>query len=374
MNTCFDCVKTNFGFGMMRLPMIGDEIDFAQCNEMVDHFMAAGLTYFDTAHGYLDGKSEIALRECVVKRYPRERFTITNKLSGNFFKTEAEIYDVFQQQLDACGVDYFDFYLMHSQGKSNYGHFQACRAYEVAQELKKQGKVRHVGLSFHDTAEFLEQILTDHPEVELVQLQINYVDYEDAGVQGRRCLEVCKKHNKPVVVMEPVKGGILVNLPPEADQILRELKGGSNASYAIRFAASCPQVFMVLSGMSTIQQMEDNVSHMAHFVPLNEKEREAIEQVCQIFKKENLIACTGCRYCVDGCPKHILIPDVFADLNEVNRYQNWGAGFYYNDVHTLHNGKASDCIKCGQCEKICPQHLPIRQLLEKVAATFEKKK
>lgn len=372
MGKFFESVNNNFGFGMMRLPMIDGEIDFAQCNEMVDRFMAAGLTYFDTAHGYLDGKSEIALRECVVKRYPRDSFTITNKLSGNFFHSEEEVWQVFQQQLEACGVDYFDFYLLHSQGRTNYSHFQDCRAYEIAQELKKQGKVRHVGLSFHDTADFLEKILTDHPEVELVQLQINYVDYDDAGVQGRKCLEVCKKHHKPVVVMEPVKGGHLVNLPPEADQVLRALGGGSNASYAIRFAASCEQVFMVLSGMSTLAQMEDNLKHMAHFVPLNEQEQAAIGEVCRIFKKQNLIACTGCRYCVDGCPKNILIPDVFADMNVMTQHKDWNAEFYYRDVHTLHHGKASDCIKCGQCEKICPQHLPIRELLEKVAATFEK--
>ncbi|MCM1493575.1 MAG: aldo/keto reductase [Muribaculaceae bacterium] len=361
-----------FGFGCMRLPMQDGKIDFEECNRMVDAFMEAGFTYFDTAKGYLDGQSEVAVRECLVKRYPRESFTITDKLTANFFESEADIRKVFEEQLTACGVTYFDYYLMHAQGKSNYDKFQSCRAYGVAQELAAEGKIRHVGLSFHDSAEFLEKILTDHPEVELVQLQINYVDYDDPGVQGRACLEVCARHHKPVVVMEPVKGGSLVNLPQAAEAILKELGGGSNAGYAIRFAASCKQVFMVLSGMSNLEQMQDNISVMKDFKPLNEAEYAAIEKVCAIFKGQNAIPCTACRYCVAGCPRKISIPDLFSDLNARRQHRDWNSDYYYNQVHTMGLGKASDCIGCGKCETVCPQHLEIRKLLEEVAREFEK--
>ena len=375
-----DFVKNSkkFGFGCMRLPMKDGKIDFGECNRMVDAFMEAGFTYFDTAKGYLGGLSEVAVRECVVKRYPRESFTLTDKLTMNFFDKESDIRNVFEKQMETCGVSYFDYYLMHAQGKVNYEKYKKCRAYEVAQELKAEGKIRHVGLSFHDNAEYLDMILTEHPEVELVQIQLNYVDYDDPGVQSRKCLEVCEKHQKPVVVMEPVKGGSLVNLPAEADRVLKGLNGSgnanksSNAGLAIRFAASCKQVFMVLSGMSSLEQMQDNIATMKDFEPLNETEHAAIKKVCEIFKAQNLIPCTACRYCVDGCPKKILIPDLFADMNAKKQHHDWNSDYYYNQVHTQGHGKASDCIKCGKCEKACPQHLEIRTLLEQVAGVFEK--
>lgn len=372
MKNVFDKVNSNFGFGLMRLPMNGKEIDFDETQKMVDAFMKSGHNYFDTAHGYLNGKSEIALRKCVVEKYPRESYTITNKLSSNFFNTKEDIYKIFYEQLEICGVDYFDFYLMHSQSKSNYEQYQRCQAYEVAQELKKLGKIKHVGFSFHDDAKMLEKIINDHPEIELVQIQLNYVDYNDAGIQSKLCLEVCNKYHKPVVIMEPVKGGNLVNLPEEADKLLRELNNGSNASYAIRFAASQDGVFMVLSGMSNEEQMNDNLSFMTNFVPLSKDEYSTIDKVCQIFNNQYLIQCTKCGYCLDGCPKKILIPSLFADMNAKKTYKDWNSSFYYNTVHTKENGKASDCIKCGKCEKICPQHLEIRKLLEQVAEEFEK--
>lgn len=333
--------------------------------------MENGFNYFDTAHGYVETKSEIAVRECLVKRYPRDSYVLTDKLTNFYFKTEKDVRPFFESQLKACGVDYFDFYLMHAQSKEIFAQFKQCRAYEQALEFLAEGKIKHFGISFHDTAEVLDQILTEYPQIEVVQIQLNYVDYDDPAVQSRKCLEVCNRHGKPVIVMEPVKGGNLVNLPNEAKRYYDEL-GGSYASYAIRFAAGCKGVFMVLSGMSDLAQMSDNVSYMKDFAPLNEKELQAVQSVCAVFKAMNLIPCTACRYCIDGCPKKISIPDLFACLNTKNIYNDWNAGYYYNEVHTKTGGKASECIGCGKCEKACPQHLSIRELLKTVAKEFEK--
>ena len=368
-----DGIKKNFGFGCMRLPMNGDQVDTAETCRMVDAFLEAGFNYFDTAHGYLQGKSETALKACLTSRHPRESYILTNKLTANFFQTEADIRPFFASQLDACGVDYFDFYLMHAQGAGNYPHFKACRAYETAFALKAEGKVCHVGISFHDRPEVLEQILTEYPEIEVVQIQFNYADYNDPSVQSRECYDVCVKHHKPIIVMEPVKGGNLVNLPEEAKAVLDGLHGGSPASYALRFAAGFPGIMMVLSGMSDMAQMQDNISFMKDFRPLDERELAAVEQVQQIFHSKHLIPCTGCRYCTDGCPKHIAIPDLMATMNTKQLYHDWNADYYYNAVYTGPGRKASDCVKCGKCEKVCPQHLPIRKLLEDVAKEFEKK-
>ena len=342
-------IKKNFGFGCMRLPMKGEEVDYEETCRMVDAFLDAGFNYFDTAHGYIQEKSEIAVRECLTKRYPRDRYILTNKLTGGYFKTEADIRPLFQKQLNACGVDYFDFYLMHAQGAGNYGHYKECRAYETAFALKAEGKIRHVGISFHDRAEVLEQILTDYPDIEAVQIQFNYVDYEDPAVQSRKCYEVCRKYNKPIIVMEPVKGGNLVNLPEEAGKVLEDLHGGSNASYAIRYVAGFPGMMMVLSGMSNLEQMQDNISFMKDFQPLNEEEMNAVHKVQEIFRQKDLIPCTACRYCTDGCPRHISIPDLFAVMNTKQIHHDWNADYYYNNVHTTPGLKASDCLECGKC-------------------------
>ena len=370
----FPEIYGNFGFGCMRLPMKDEAVDYDEFIRMADAFIAAGFNYFDTAHGYIGGQSETAIRDCVSKRYDRSRFLLTNKLTDPYFQKQEDIRPFFEQQLAWCGVEYFDFYLMHAQDKNNYKKFTSCRAYETAYELKKEGLIRHMGISFHDKADVLDMILTEHPEVEIVQIQFNYVDYEDASVESRKVYEVCEKHGKPVIVMEPVKGGSLVNLPADADRIFRDLNGGSNASYAIRFAASFPNMAMVLSGMGNMAQMEDNLSAMKDFRPLDEREMQAVKNVCGIFRSLNLIPCTSCRYCVEEneCPKGIRIPDMFSSLNMHEAFHNWNTNFYYNSVITGGgHGKASECIQCGKCEKVCPQHLPIRELLKDVAKTFE---
>ena len=363
-------IKKNFGFGCMRLPLKDGEVDLAETSRMVDYFLEQGFNYFDTAHGYLQGRSETALKACLTSRHPRDSYILTDKLTGTFFKTEADIRPFFQSQLEACGVDYFDFYLMHAQSAMFYQHFKKCRAYETAFALKAEGKIKHVGISFHDHAEVLEQILTDYPEIEVVQIQFNYVDYDDPVVQSRLCYEVCRKHNKPVIVMEPVKGGKLADIPEQGKAIFDALHGGSPASYAIRYAADFDGVFMVLSGMSSLEQMNDNLSFMKDFKPLSHEERRAIAEVCDVIRATHTIPCTACRYCTDGCPKHILIPDLFSCMNAKQLCRDWNSDCYY-EVYTENHGKASDCIGCGKCEHSCPQHLPIRELLREVAKTFE---
>lgn len=360
----FEQIQKNFGFGFMRLPMTGEQVDIPQTKQMVDAFLEAGFNYFDTAHGYIDGKSELAIRECLTSRYPRDKYILTNKLSGNFFSSREEIRPLFQQQLEACGVDYFDFYLMHAMNAARYDSYKQMKAIEECLELKAEGKIRHIGMSFHDKAEVLDQILSDCPHIEVVQIQFNYVDFEDDNVESRKCYEVCRKHGKPVLIMEPVKGGSLVNLPSSAQKVFDRLEGGSNASYAIRFAAGFEGVMMVLSGMSNMAQLEDNVGFMKDFQPLTDRERQAVETVCAIFRNQELIPCTACRYCTEVCPQGIAIPELFACLNakkQEDAQAEYPAG----------TTPASQCIKCGQCEKACPQNLNIRQLLTVAAAELE---
>lgn len=373
MNPYFDRIKKSLGFGCMRLPLKNNEVDYDEFTKMVDAFIDNGFNYFDTAHGYLGGKSEIAIRECLTSRYPRDRYVLTDKLSTHHFNLQKEIRPLFESQLAACGVEYFDFYLMHAQDRNIYAKFKRLHAYETALEFLAEGRIRHFGISFHDKADVLEQILTEYPQIEVVQIQFNYVDYEDASVESRKCYEVCKRFGKPVIVMEPVKGGSLVTLPDEAQEILDALHGGSNASYALRFAAGFDGIMMVLSGMGNMEMMNDNISTMHDFIPLNAQEHEAIRKVCAIFKKQDIIPCTACRYCTERCPQHIAIPDLFACLNAKKQFQNWNTDYYYNNIHTKNGGRASDCIKCGKCERICPQHLPIRDLLVSVAEEFDRK-
>lgn len=353
-NPYFDSIKHNFGFGCMRLPMIGEEVDIPQTKQMVDLFLESGFNYFDTAHGYIGGKSELAIGECLAARYPRDRFILTNKLSGNYFHSREDIRPLFQQQLEACRVDYFDFYLMHALNAQSFPRYKELGAFETALELKAEGKIKHLGMSFHDKAEVLDQILRSIPEIEVVQIQFNYADYEDEKVESRKCYEVCRKHGKPTIVMEPVKGGSLVNLPEAAQRVFDKLQGGSNASYAIRFAAGFEGMMMVLSGMSSLEQMKDNLSFMRDFRPLNAEEQAAVEKVRAIFRNQALIPCTGCRYCTEVCPQEIPIPEIFARLNDKRKGETADLSGLTSPV---------DCVRCGSCEKICPQGLNIRELL-----------
>ena len=362
MNRFFPEIKKNFGFGCMRLPKQGDEIDSAAFSAMIDKFIATGFNYFDTARPYHGGFSEKMLKVCLSDRHDRSEFLLANKLSGSFFEKEEDIRPLIEDQLKTCGVEYFDFYLMHAMSADRHQKYMQTKAYDIAQQLKAEGKLRHVGMSFHDSAEVLDQILTDRPELEFVQLQFNYVDYDDPNVQSRLCYEVCRKHGKPVFVMEPVKGGTLVNLPRAALNLLPE---GSPASYAIRYAAGFEDIVMVLSGMSNMEQMEDNLSYMADFKPLTAQEHEIIRKVRTLYQAQHKIPCTACRYCVDGCPAGIPIPEIFALQNAKLGEEEFDAAAYGKFSAT-----ATDCVDCGQCENACPQNLQIRDLLREVDKSF----
>lgn len=372
MLTIFKEIKQNFGFGCMRLPMSKEEVDLFEFQKMVDCFMSSGFNYFDTARVYTEGKSELALRECLTKKYSRESFVFTDKLSSPLFNRGEDLEPLFNKQLESTGLDYFDFYLIHAVGKRNYQKYLDTGCFDFVIRKKKEGKIKHIGMSFHDEPEFLDEILSTHKEIEVVQIQFNYLDQDNPNVQSRACYEVCVKHNKPIIVMEPVKGGSLVNLTPKAQSVFDELNNGSNASYALRYVASFDQIFMILSGMSDMHQMMDNVSFMKDVKPLSENEFRAVNKVVDYLKDEKVIPCTSCRYCIDGCPKNINIPELFKCYNASSLYRDYQAFSRYNAL-TENGGKASDCIKCGGCENSCPQHLKIRDYLVKVSEQLERK-
>lgn len=372
MKNCFVDAKGKFGFGCMRLPMQGDVVDWDQTSRMVDLFLEAGFNYFDTARVYLDRQSEQAIKRCLADRYPRDRFLLADKLSDSCFRNQEDIRPLVQRQLDSCGVTYLDYYLMHAQDAKRFERYRSCRAYETAFELRDEGVLRHVGLSFHDGADVLDEILKTYPELEFVQIQLNYLDYDDGVIQSRKCYEVCEKYGKPVVVMEPVKGGRLARLSEKEHAVLSRLGGGmSDAGYALRFAADHPSVAMVLSGMSSVEQMEDNIRVMKECKPLSDEEKKALSEVRAIALGEGQIGCTACRYCTDGCPAGISIPDLITALNSNRTGNGWTSHKFYRTL-TASGGKASDCLDCGQCEEACPQHLPIREILQQIRETFEK--
>ena len=366
------------GFGCMRLPLINNEfsnIDKTVVCEMFDYFIENGFSYVDTAWFYHNENSERAIKECLVERYPRERFQIADKMPVVLLKEEAELPVYFAKQLEKCGVDFFDYYLLHDMGKEHYALAEKIHAFEFISKMKQENKVSNIGFSFHDTADVLDEILTKHSEVDFVQLQLNYLDWDSIAVQSKLCYETAMKHGKPVIVMEPVKGGTLANVPEAAERIFKDFAPNSSvASWAIRFAASQENVIMVLSGMSNMEQMTDNVSFMKNFIPLNADETALVNKAVEIIKANVAIPCTGCSYCTLHCPKNIAIPKYFSlyntDMQEMKGKEWTPQGFYYNNL-SLQFGKASECIQCGKCEKMCPQHLHIRELLNTVAGHFE---
>ena len=369
-----------FGFGLMRLPLtdpnVATSVDLEQMKQMVDLFIEKGFTYFDTAWMYVGFSSENATKEALVKRHPRNTYTLATKLHHGFINTKEDRDMIFNAQLEKTGAGYFDYYLIHDIEKGDYDKYTRLDCFNWLAEKKAQGLVKTMGFSFHDSPELLDRVLTEHPEMEFVQLQLNYLDWENEWVQSRKCYEVCVKHGKPVVVMEPVKGGTLAKVPAAAEALFRAANPQMSVpSWAIRFAASLPNVMMVLSGMSTLEQMKDNVSFMEHFQPLTEEEMALCSKVAGIINDQIAVPCTGCSYCTEGCPQHIAIPKYFSLYNDLMRedmaQKKWTISYAKYDDLTKEFGRAEDCIECGQCEGICPQHLPIIDYLKDVSKRFD---
>ncbi len=366
------------GFGLMRLPLTDandkGSIDIEALKEMVDTFMEQGFTYFDTAWMYCAFKSENAVKEALTDRYPRDRYTLTTKLHASYLKTKEDRDRIFEEQRQKTGVDYFDYYLIHAIDQELYSIYNEMDCFNWLIEKKKQGFVKHIGFSYHDSAEFLDQVLTEHPEMEFVQLQMNYLDWESAEVQSRKCYEVAIKHGKPVIVMEPVKGGTLADVPAEVRESFAAYHPDlSVPSWAIRFVASLDNVAMVLSGMSDMEQLTDNISYMKEFVPMNAEETELVHKAAEMIKDSIAIPCTGCSYCTEGCPMQIAIPDLFRVYNKSKRGEitDVEANEEYRQL-TESGGKARECLACGQCQVACPQHLEIINYLKDVAKCMEK--
>lgn len=352
------------GFGLMRLPVKGDKVDIESVKKMVDEFMSRGFTYFDTAWMYHGGNSETAIKECLVDRYPRDSYTLTDKMPSFEIKTLEDRDRVFNKQLEKTGLTYFDYYWLHAVSKNNIETFDGNDCWKYISEQKDKGLIKHIGFSYHDSAEFLDELLNKHPEIEFVQLQINYLDWLSQDVQSKACYDVCVKHNKKVIVMEPVKGGTLAKLPDDGEKMFKDYDPNlSIASWAIRFAASLENVYMVLSGMTTFDQLKDNLSYMDDFKPLNDAEIDMCLKAAKIISNSKFVSCTGCEYCLSVCPISMPIPKLFSSYNKdcIDSYNS-----LKNDGPSI-----DECLDCGACENICPQHITIRKYLKNVKEHFE---
>lgn len=364
--------NSKLGFGLMRLPKDKQgQIKLDEVQRMVDSYMERGFNYFDTAYVY-EG-SEEAIRQTLVEKYPRDVYTLADKLPAWKLTCQEDVERIFQESLNRTGVDYFDFYLLHSVEKSHYPTYEKYQCFDFIQEMKKQGKIKYMGFSFHDDADFLDKVLTEHPEIDFVQLQLNYLDWENGVIQSRRNYEVARKHHKPIVVMEPIKGGTLASFSDDIEKIYKDYAPQKSiASWALRYVASLEGVMTILSGMSNAQQMNDNLDTMTHFEKINNEEAKLIKQVTDQVLSYPTIPCTKCRYCTPGCPMHIQIPDLFTAYNSAKMYgENRRYQTYYKDHSTGDYQPAKACIACGQCESVCPQHLEIISLLKEVSEVFD---